>query len=52
MRKKYRLASVGGDIYDEYEDDVLNFKDSDRESIESYLDEDSAKIEFARKNRV
>lgn len=51
LRKKYRLASVGGAVYDEYEDDVLNFKDSDRESIDSYLDDDEAKNEFATKTK-
>ena len=38
MRKKYRLQSQGIDPYDEYQDDVLIFKDSDRESIVSYVE--------------
>jgi hypothetical protein len=38
MRKKYRLQSQGIDPYDEYQDDVLIFKDSDRESILSYFE--------------
>ena len=40
MRKKYRLQSQGIDPYDEYQDDVLIFKDSDRESILSYFELD------------
>ena len=38
MRKKYRLQSQGIEQYDEYQDDVLNFKDSDRESVISYFE--------------
>jgi hypothetical protein len=39
MRKKYRLQSQGIEQYDEYQDDVLNFKDSDRESVISYFEQ-------------
>ena len=42
MRKKYRLASIGVEAYDEYADDVLNFKDSERDSVLSYLEDDEA----------
>lgn len=42
MRKKYRLAGVSADKYDEYADDVLNFKDSERDSIVSYMEDDEA----------
>ena len=38
MRKKYRLQSQGIEHYDEYQDDMLNFKDSDRESVVSYFE--------------
>jgi len=38
MRKKYRLQSQGIEHYDEYQDDMLNFKDSDRESVISYFE--------------
>ena len=39
MRKKYRLQSQGIEHYDEYQDDMLNFKDSDRESVISYFEQ-------------
>jgi hypothetical protein len=39
IRKKYRLQSQGIDKYDEYQEDMLNFKDSDRESVLSYFEE-------------
>ena len=38
MRKKYRLQSQGVENNDEYQDDVLIFKDSDRESLLSYFE--------------
>jgi hypothetical protein len=38
MRKKYRLQSQGIETYDEYQDDVLIFQDSARESILSYFE--------------
>lgn len=41
IRKKYRIQSVGIDQYDEYQDDILNFKDSDRESLISYFENNS-----------
>ena len=43
MRKKYRLQSQGIEPYDEYQDDMLIFKDSDRESILSYFDVDQSR---------
>lgn len=39
IRKKFRLQSMGVDLYDEYQDDMLNFKDSERESVISYLED-------------
>ena len=37
IRKHYRLKSQGIEEYDQYQDDVLNFKDSERESLLSYF---------------
>lgn len=39
IRKKFRLQSLGIDLFDEYKDDILNFKDSERESVISYLED-------------
>ena len=54
LRKKYRLASVGAEAYDEYADDVLNFKDSERDSIISYFEDDEAieELNFAKKKKI
>jgi len=40
IRKHYRLKSQAVDQYDEYQDDLLEFKDSVRESLLSYFDTD------------
>lgn len=39
IRKKFRLQSLGIDQFDEYHDDMLNFKDSERESVISYFED-------------
>jgi hypothetical protein len=39
IRKKFRLQSLGLELFDEYKDDILNFKDSERESVISYLED-------------
>ena len=50
MRKKCRLQSQGIELYDEYQDDVLNFKDSDRESVISYFEHaPQAKVQIFQK---
>jgi len=41
IRRKYRLQSVGIEHYDEYQDDMLNYKDSDRDSLISYFENNS-----------
>ena len=41
IRRKYRIQSVGIEQYDEYQEDILNFKDSDRESLISYFENNS-----------
>lgn len=41
IRKKYRIQSLGIEHYDQYQDDILNFKDSDRESLLSYFENNS-----------
>jgi len=41
IRRKYRLASQGIEPYDEYQEDMLIFKDSDRESVLSYFEVDA-----------
>ena len=43
IRKKFRLQSLGVEHYDEYQEDMLNFKDSDRESVISYFEGDLGK---------
>ena len=42
------------DHFDEYQEDMLNFKDSERESVISYLEEiDTAKeVELMPSNRI
>jgi hypothetical protein len=40
IRKKFRLQSLGVEHYDEYQEDMLNFKDSERESVISYFEGD------------
>lgn len=44
IRKKFRLQSLGIDLFDEYKDDILNFKDSERESVISYLEDTNEMI--------
>ena len=39
IRKNYRLRSQPLEQYDEYQDDVLEFKDSVRESLLSYFED-------------
>lgn len=41
IRRKYRIQSVGIEQYDQYQEDILNFKDSDRESLISYFENNS-----------
>jgi hypothetical protein len=43
IRKKYRLQSQGIENYDEYQEDMLIFKDSDRESVLSYFEIEQSK---------
>ena len=38
IRKKLRLRSVGIEQFEEYQEDLLEFKDSERESIVSYIE--------------
>ena len=51
IRKKLRLQSQGLQNFDQYQDDVLNFKDSDRESVISYFeDADQKPAKLFQKN--